>query len=307
MNDKGITSRGNFGFNRHTILAALAVIAVGCGEGVSVVGVAPDPDQPVDSELVNVGQAVQALTVPSGFTATNTWTGVTVYRKNYTGGTPDYVTVVDLRSGSVRSLTGSVTNAPSATLGRKLLGPGSGTFWSDAASQNSGARTARVVINGTFFSTAANPAPVAFGLRTGGVTLSQGYGLNEFPGLIRVFTFDTARSLASIAPHSTSVFTTQPDVIGALDVTANKSATSWVARTFVGVRDDDRDGTVERVLFYSSTYATQAWANNILTNFGASSVAMLDGGASTGLVIDGRAAITPGRTIPHAVAIYTGR
>ena len=82
---------------------------------------------------------------------------------------------------------------------------------------------------------------------------------------------------ASIASYSTSTFdSSTPDVVGALDPNANKSASSFVQRTFVGVKDDDGNGTPETVFLFSSAYSNQAGANTVLKSFGASSVAMLD-------------------------------
>ena len=80
------------------------------------------------------------------------------------------------------------------------------------------------------------------------------------------------------------------------------------AGTFLSMRlisEELRSGTIETLLTFSSTYASQPAANTVLTNFGATAVAMLDGGGSTGLVIDGTTYIAPQRTVPHALVIYS--
>jgi hypothetical protein len=254
---------------------------------------------------------ITAVPVPSGFKLILTGTGVSVYRKDYTGGQPDFVTVVDLRKGSLINLTGvvkDVPNDPNDKIWRKRLGTSLGTFWSDAKAKNTSTRTAKVVVNGTFFSHKEDPTPIAFGLKVSGKVISYGYGLNEFPGLNRTLSIDAATAKVMIDPYNKATFDgSMPDVVGALDPAANKDASRWIQRTFVGVRDDDNNGIVETVMFYSSKLATQVWASNILTSFGASKIAMLDGGGSTGLIIDGISYITPGRTIPHAIAIYSGK
>jgi len=58
---------------------------------------------------------------------------------------------------------------------------------------------------------------------------------------------------------------------------------------------------------FSSQYARQSDANNVLRAFGATNTAMLDGGGSTGLIVDGSTKILTARTIPHAIAIYAGK
>jgi hypothetical protein len=246
-----------------------------------------------------------AVAVPPGFQLISSGTGVAVYRKTFSGRRPDYVTVVDLGRGTIRNLTGTITGAPNMSLvSRKLLGPSSrsANFWTDAVAQNTTSRKAKVVVNGTFFSTNAYPSGIAFGLKANSRIISFGYGTNEFPGLVRVLPFDSGRAAASIQPYAQSVFIGgSPDVVGGLDPTANKSPSGHLARTFVGVRGGST------VMIFSSSAATQPGAASVLTGFGAGSIMMLDGGGSTGLVLDGNAKITPVRTLPHAIAVYAGK
>ncbi len=265
--------------------------------------------QELESKATASTPIITAVPVPSGFKLILTGTGVSVYKKDYPGGQPDFVTVVDLRKGSLINLTGTVQDVPKDP-NDKIWKKSFNDFWSDAKAKETATRKARVVVNGTFFSQNDNPTPIAFGLKVGGKVISYGYGLNEFSGLIRTLSFDVSAAKAMIDPYEKLTFNgTITDVIGALDPAANKQASSWLPRTFVGVRDDDNNGTVETVIFFSSKYARQKWASDILTSFGASKKAMLDGGTSTGLMIDGnsRSYITPGRTIPHAIAIYSGK
>ena len=254
------------------------------------------------NNLLGSPQVKAAVPVPSGFQLILSGTGVKVYRKNYVGGQPDFVTVVDLRYATIRNFTGSVSgqNIERRTLSR---------FWNDAVAQNTGSRTARVAINGTFFSTNDSPfTPIAFGLKADWWRISYGYGINEYPGLVRTFAFDSFYGSSSIQPYSTATFDAGiPDVVGGLDPTANKSASSYIGRTFVGVRDDDNNGHSETVVFFSSNYATQAGAVSVLSGFGTGSKMMLDGGGSTGLIVGGTSYISPTRSIPHAIIVCAGK
>jgi hypothetical protein len=251
--------------------------------------------------LANTNKVQATVPVPTGFQLILSDQGVKVYRKNYTGGQPDYVTVVDLRYGTIRNFTGWVTGD---AIERRSLS----THWTNAVAQNTANRRAKVAINGTFFSTDAYPAPIAFGLKADWWRMSYGYGLNEFPGLVRTFAFDSGFGSSSIQPYSQSTFDAGiPDVVGGLDPTANKQSGSYIGRTFVGVRDDNGDGHSETVVFFSSNYATQAGAVSVLNGFGAGSKMMLDGGGSTGLIVDGTTYINPSRTSPHAIILCAGK
>jgi hypothetical protein len=139
--------------------------------------------------------------------------------------------------------------------------------------------------------------------------MSYGYGVGkEYLGLIRTLAYDSSFGSSSIQPYNRSTFDAGiPDVVGGLDPTADKSKNSNIGRTFVGVRDDNGDGHSETVVFFSSAYATQSWAVNILNGFGTGSKMMLDGGGSTGLIIGGTQYIKPVRTLPQVFIISAGK
>jgi len=246
----------------------------------------------------------QAVTVPCGFKEIVSDRGVKVYKKDNELGKSEYVTVVNLKSGSISNLAGEFINAPNGEVGRKSITD----FWNDAVKQNTTTRKAKIVVNGTFFSQNNTPTPIAFGLKVAGTIISYGYGINEFPNLITTFSFNSLKKYASIQTYNKVTFdSSTPDVVGALDPTANKSAEKYLPRMFVGVRDDDGNGSNETVILYSSAYARQVDASDVLRKFGANSIAMLDGGGSTGLIVDGETYIKAGRTVPQAIAVYAGR
>lgn len=235
--------------------------------------------------------------IPQGFQTIINDNGIAVYKKDYANKKLEYVTVVNTAASSVNNLVG-VVNTPDGTIGKKLLTE----FWQDAINKNTPSKIARVVINGTFFSTNDNPTGIAFGLKVASNVITYGYAIGkEYPGLIRVFNLGMY-SAFNISPYARSIFDDKSnlDAVGALDVTADKSATRYLPRTFVGVNN----GTV---IFYSSNYARQIDATNALKAFGASNMAMLDGGGSTGIIIDGKPVILTNRRIPHAIALYSGK
>lgn len=246
----------------------------------------------------------KAVSIPSGFKQILADNGVKVYKTDNNSSRTSYITMVNLNYGSLSNLTGAVTNRSLGEVERKSIND----FWSDAIKENTSVRTAKVVINGSFFSQKKYPTPIAFGLKVAGRIISYGYGLDEFPNLINIFSFNSLTRNVSIQPYKKEILDSSvTDIIGALNPMANKSAEKYLPRTFVGVRDNNGDGLLETVIFYSSNSARQVDAVNSLKDFGASSTAMLDGGSSTGLIINGKTYILPNRTIPHAIDIYAGR
>jgi len=255
--------------------------------------------------LANAGKVQATVPVPSGFQVVSSGTGVTVYRKTYSSGAPDYVTVVDLRYATIQSYTGWAYSDGSVE--RRSLR----THWDNAVAQNTSSRRAKVAINGTFFATNAYPnAGIAFGLKANWWIMSTGYGLQEYPGKVLTLAYDSSFGSSSIQPHSVNTFNSGiPDVVGGLDNSVDKDGrrNSYIPRTYVGVRDDNNDTHSETIIFFSSAYATQDWAVQILGGFGAGTKMMLDGGGSTGLIVDGNDYIYTGRTLPQVFMISTGK
>jgi|GEM_PF-2482495 hypothetical protein len=253
------------------------------------------------NNLIRFDSADQAF-IPSGFYEILNETGVNVFQKRYPGGMSDFVTRVDLQAATIRNLTGVVNGV---SIGRKTLQG----FWQDAVSENRDNLRAQVVVNGTFFGNgASSTTTAAFGLKVRNQIISYGYGLNEYPGLNKTLAFHSFAGKAQIQDYTVQTFDSSiPDVIGALAAQADKSAASRLGRTFAGVIDRDRDSVPETVLFFSSAGSTQANAAAVLRNFGATEAAMLDGGGSTGLIVDGTPLIATDRTLPHAIAIYSNK
>lgn len=246
--------------------------------------------------------------IPSGFTLDKSYTGVRVYKKSYSGGAPDYVTIVDLRYATLSSFTGWAYGTPdNGTVERRTIR----THWNNAVAQNTSSRTARVAINGTFFDPNNDPSGIAFGLKANWWQMSYGYAIcTEYPNKELTLAYDSGFGSSSIQAYNKDMFNWGlPDIVGGLDNSANKDGqrNSNIPRTYVGVRDDNGDGHSETVIFFSSAFATQDWAVNILGGFGAGSKMMLDGGGSTGLIVNGVDYVSSSRSIPQAFIVWSGK
>lgn len=212
-----------------------------------------------------------------------------------------YVSVIDTGRARIKQLTGKVTRSDDSKVTKKLLTD----FWQDALAKNTASHKVKAIVNGAFFSTNDNPTGIAFGLKTDNNLITYGYAIGkEYPGQIRIFAFKPFSGVASIHNYTKQLFSRFPEVLGALHPLANKSAQKYLPRTFIGVSDRDNNGTQESVIIYSSNYARQIDATRVLRNFGCRVIAMLDGGGSTGLIVNGRYKIPTNRPIPHAIAIY---
>ena len=256
--------------------------------------------------------AAQALAVPDGFKVVASTGGVALYKKDYPGGQPDYVLVVDLSQAQLRSLTGPIAAAGTGqgplggdnpTFYRQALG----TFWAQAKTAYP---SVFAVVNAQFFVETANPTPLAFSVKKDGAALSDGYAVTtEFPGQLRLLQIANGLGSASIVPFSAAELQSPigaPDMVGGLDVTANKGPGNYVGRTFVGVADQNGDGKKETVTIFCSSYASQPDAAAVLAGFGATAELMLDGGGSSQLIVNGTTYVTSTRELPHVLAIVSG-
>lgn len=323
-------------FARPKILAALLVLALSSTTPRVMEAGGPTWASTVPKEDVSLSE--KAITVVSGFNLVSSWSGkdangvsgtaVRVYRKDYAGGQPDFVTVANLRHSTLRSFTGTLSGtSPCRKSSRLYLCSSSstattcssGSYWGVAGAAGTSSRILRVLVNGTFFSTLDDPTGFAFGLRRDSSLISYGYGIDsgngdcatssEYPADTYTFRFNNATDRANVSTYDISQFssTTYTDVIGALNPTCCKSPSSYQARTLVGTRDDDNDGRHETVFFFSSSYSRLTDADTILRAFGATTTGQLDGGGSSGLVAGGSQLVRTTRSLPHAIAIYSGQ
>ena len=250
--------------------------------------------------------------VPSDFYHVTSTPGAELFRKDYSGGAPDYVLVADLRSIAVESSFG---NLASSGIGGGPLGGDNPTFdrqslsghWSDAT-MNFGSPFAAV--NGQFFSTASNPTSLAFSVRADDMTVSDGYGITtEYPGQIRLLRINSGLGYAEIVDFTSSRLSDWrfDEAIAGLDVLANKGPYNYTGRTFLGIRDDNVDGLAETLIIFVSSSARQSDAAAVLADFGAHDQLMLDGGGSSQLIVEGTSHVSSSRSLPHAlILVATG-
>jgi Phosphodiester glycosidase len=236
----------------------------------------------------------QAVTTPTSptFQASTVAPGITMWMN---AAQKTYVIEADLSKTELRSISGAPT--PTGKVGQMKFAE----FWA----KNKSTGKLQVLINGTFFQTYNKPTGIAFGLKQDKQLITYGYGLNEFPD--KTMTVSWSSGQISIDPYSRNTFDgIMPNVVGALAPTAGKNANKHLPRTFIGVKNQHNDSdTHNTVLLFISPSATQSEAEQTLLKFGAKRVAMLDGGASTGLIIDGKTMMQPKTRLPQTIGIFT--
>jgi hypothetical protein len=238
----------------------------------------------------------QAVTQPSPTTTVPTSSGEILAPGIKMWSTTKRTCVIeaDLSKTTLRSLSGEPT--ADGKVGQMKLEE----FWDRHKSNG----TLRVLINGTFFQTYDKPTGIAFGLKQDWQLITYGYGLDEFPG--KTVTVAWADGRMTIEPYNRSTFDGRmPNVVGALAATAGKNADKLLPRTFIGVKNLRADKTYGTVLLFISPGASQSTAEQTLRQFGAERVAMLDGGRSTGLIVNGRTYMQPKTKIPQTLGIFT--
>lgn len=244
--------------------------------------------------------------IPSGFTEIVSDVGVTLFRKNYSGGSPDYVQVVDFSQGaSLVLLHGDIDKKR----------PGKGMFGGDDPkltskplerywkSFNSDGQNAFCVTNGQFFYMPEYPTRLPFSLKVDGKIISDGYGYDQHVGDQLILEIWEDQLDIKELTRESLYSSTAPDIVAGLTEDAKKQKKRYTGRTFVGIDDFDQDGIYETLMIYNSKTARQIDASNVLYDFGADKVMMLDGGGSTQLICNGKSYVTSERLIPQAIGV----
>jgi hypothetical protein len=150
------------------------------------------------------------------------------------------------------------------------------------------------------------PTRLPFPLKVDEVMVSDGYGINDHEGekLMLELWSDRAdiRELTKEALYSSRA----PNIVAGLTEDGRKSPTKYVPRTFLGIDDRSGDGNFDTVLVFNTKSARQKDAAQVLRDFGADKVMMLDGGGSTQLICQGNGYINSERLIPQAIAVIAG-
>jgi uncharacterized protein YceK len=242
------------------------------------------------NSVSNSSQTVSPQLSPEA-AATSVATGIRMWTNTEQ---KSYVIEADLHQTELRSLSGAIV--PPGKVGQFKFGE----FWEqNKASQGK----LQVLINGTFFQTYDKPTGIAFGLKQNNQLVTYGYGLNEFP--TQTMTVNWSEQRIWIEPYQRSNFVTMPNVVGALSPSAGKNANKLLPRTFIGVKDQIKGRGYKNILLFISSAATQSEAEQSLRKFGAEQVAMLDGGASTGLIVNGKMIMQPRTRLPQTIGIFT--
>lgn len=247
--------------------------------------------------------------VPPGFKLQLSSVGVALYRKDYSGGNPDFVQVIDLSQGAiVKPLYGDVRDPRPD---RGVYGGGDPSmryeslqqFWYEFSSDHP---DAFCVSNGQFFYMLENPTRLPFALKVDGAVVTDGYDSKSYPGERLMLELWNGYADITQLTGTALYASTAPDIIAGLTENANKRAKYYVGRTFVGVEDRDQDGRFETVLIYTTKTARQVDAAEVLRSFGAQKVMMLDGGGSTQLICQDKTLVDSERLIPQALAVAAG-
>jgi hypothetical protein len=244
--------------------------------------------------------------VPEGFYLVTSSPGVDLYRKDYSGGSPDFVQVLNLSQGAkMVPMHGDIVDSRQ----------GKGSYGGDDASLTSQSiqkywqelsanyGDAFCVLNGQFFYMQESPTRLPFPLKVDNEIVSEGYGLNEFPDNKLLLELWPNKARIITLTYQSLYGSDAPDIIAGLTQTANKRSDRYVGRTFVGVDDRNQDGDAEILLVFNSKISRQVDAASVLHSFGADKVMMLDGGGSTQLTCLGEALVSSDRPIPQAIGV----
>lgn len=247
--------------------------------------------------------------IPPGFALVNATHSIEMYRKDYKGGNPDFVQIINLSQGAkVIPLNGEIRDP---RVGDGVYGGNDARFelrtieeyWRTIVSRD---ESAFCVTNGQFFLMGETPTRLPFPLKIDGEYLTDGYAKNEFAD--RKLMLEIWDGKADIRPLTQAAFysSTAPQIIAGLAEDANKRAAKYVGRTFVGVDDRDLNHDYETILILVTKTARQVDAAEVLRSFGADKVMMFDGGGSAQLTCQGQALVSSDRPIPQALGVVAG-
>ena len=246
---------------------------------------------------------------PPGFRLVLSVPGVRLYQKDYPKGTPDFVQVIELDKGAAVRLYHGPVAEPGEGEGvyggdnPRFKRRSMQSFWDEFSSSDP---NAFCIANGQFFYLPEDPTRIAFPLKVDGEVVSDGYGINEYPGKKLMLELWADRADIRELTRESLYGSTAPNVIAGLTEEANKKGKFYVGRTFTGIDDRDGDGSYETVFIFNTLSARQVDAADVLKSFGADKVMMLDGGGSTQLICQGNSYVRSERFVPQAVAVAAG-
>jgi hypothetical protein len=260
--------------------------------------------------LINtVNASSERYPSPPGFELIDSGPGVEFFRKDYSGGTPDFVQSIDLlRGAEVTLMHGDIVD-PGTGLGAY---GGENPLFSRQSLQDAwqsfaaGDKRAFCLINGIFFSTDEDPTPLALPLKVNDKVVSQGYGPNDFAD--KKVMLELWPDHARISPLSAEALSASsaPQILTGYNESADFYSGGLTGRTLIGIQDPNGDGKAERILIFSSKKSSLKDASNVLRSFGAEKIVVLDGGDSAQLICKDNPYVYSNRAIPQTVGVSTG-
>ncbi len=237
---------------------------------------------------------------PPGFYPVAEAAAVTLYRKEYPGGTPDYVAVVNLaHHAALQVLTGQppANDLSAAAFTLQTLD----TFWGEFQNNH---KDAFCVIGGPFFPDAAFNDRL--GLKSNGILRRAGASAGEaMPPLVMLEVWDDS---ARLSPFTETGFqqSSAPIVLVGLSPQAERQPQAFISRSLVGLHDRDNDGQFETLLFFASKTTRQADAIEVLRSFGAQDVLLLADGEAAQINCQGLPYVFSEGRLPVALGIAAG-
>ena len=286
-------------FLKRLLLVLIAVLVLGAASLATVEA----------QSQASPGARPAGLIIPEGFKKITATIGVELLRKDYQGGTPDFVQVVDFSQGAaIELLHGPIQEKR----------PGEGVYGGD--DPRIASRTLKqywnefatsqpnpfCVVNGQFFYMPEAPTRLPFPLKVDGEVISDGYAKEQFPGKQLMLELWPGRADINALTREGLYRSTAPDIVAGLAEDAPKNIKKYVGRTFIGVVDKDGDDLYETLLIFATRSARQVDAAQVLRSFGAQKVMMLDGGGSTQMICQDKDIISSERLIPQALGVRGG-
>ncbi|MEW6180529.1 MAG: hypothetical protein AB1522_11435 [Chloroflexota bacterium] len=235
--------------------------------------------------------------IPADFYPVTETDGVTLYRKDYSGGTPDYVLRVNLaHHAALEILTAALSTSAVDPAPQPL-----DVFWEQYQADED---DAFCVISGPFFSDPSlNPA---LGLKANGALLRPVSSLSgSNPPLALLEVWD---EYARISPYTAEAFqqSAAPVVVVSLSAQAANQAQTFTSRTLIGLQDGDGDELYETLFFFSSKTTRQSDAIEVLRSFGAQDFILLADGDFAQMNCEGLPYVFAEASIPSAIGVRAG-
>ena len=249
------------------------------------------------------------LAIPNGFNKVTAVYGAQLYRKDYQGGSPDFVQVVDLSLGAEIELLHGPIKEQREGHGiyggddPRILSRSLKQYWDEFAAKHA---NPFCVVNGQFFYMPESPTRLPFPLKVEGQIVSDGFGKGQFPGQKLMLEMWPGRADIRQLTKTALYGSTAPNIVAGLSEDARKAINKYVGRTFIGLVDKYSDSHFETILVFTTRSARQVDEAEVLRSFGAQKVMMLDGGGSTQMICLDKAYITSERLIPQVLGVQGG-